>query len=82
MCTCTHLQDSVDAKVKSLEVVHPQECAGHNFADVVSAQVDVLEGRQGEQVHFFDGLERREKRWIEMPEIPKWLGGSASSFLP
>ena len=81
---CTNLQDSVDAKVQSLQVVHPQECAGHNFADVVSAQVDVLEGRQGEQVHLFDGLEREERdglKCLKFRSTPK-AAPSFLSFLP
>ena len=54
----TYLKIGVHAKVQPLEVAHAQECARHNFANVISAQVDVLEGRQRHHVHFFDGLER------------------------
>ena len=56
----TCLQDCVYAEVQSFEVAHPQECAGHDFADVVSAQVDVLQGREGEQVDLFDGLRGKD----------------------
>ena len=55
MCPA-YLSYNIDTEVQALELGHPHECSGHDLCDQIPAQIQVLEGSQGRQIHLSHGL--------------------------
>ena len=64
----TNLPDNIDTEIKTLQIGHAKESARHDLLDQVPAEVEVLQGSQGFQVHVRHRLKKiplKQKPWVQ-----------------